>query len=129
MTLERPLTNILYIEDEPDIRAIAELALQELGGFTLTSCASGAEALTAARQGVPDLILLDVMMPEMDGFETLHRLRELPTMVNVPAVFMTASVNHKDTQLCQALGVVDTIQKPFDPLSLAQHINAIWQQL
>jgi CheY-like chemotaxis protein len=128
MTLKRPLTSILYVEDEPDIRAIAELALQDMGGFTLTSCASGAEALTAAQQGAPDL-LLDVMMPDMDGFTTLRRLRELPAMTAVPAVFMTASANHLDAQACQALGVVDTIQKPFDPLSLAEHINTIWQQL
>ncbi|BFM20013.1 response regulator [Gilvimarinus japonicus] len=128
MTAKRPLTTILYVEDEPDIRAIAELALQAIGGFSLTSCASGKEALSAARAGVPDLIVLDVMMPEMDGPETLRKLREIPSMVDVPAIFMTAKVQPDEIAEYRALGALDVIPKPFDPLSLAQRINDIWQR-
>jgi len=128
MTVRQPLTTILYVEDEPDIRAIAELALQAIGGFSLTSCASGKEALSAARAEVPDLIVLDVMMPEMDGPETLRKLREIPSMVDVPAIFMTAKVQPDEIAEYRALGAVDVIAKPFDPLSLAQRINDIWHR-
>ena len=128
MTPRRPLTTILYVEDEPDIRAIAELALQTIGGFSLTSCASGKEALAAARTEVPDIIVLDVMMPEMDGPETLRKLREIPSMADVPAIFMTAKVQPSEIAEYRALGALDVIPKPFDPLSLAQRINDIWHR-
>lgn len=128
MTTRRPLTTILYVEDEPDIRAIAELALQTIGGFSLTSCGSGKEALAAALTEVPDLIVLDVMMPEMDGPETLRKLREIPSMANVPAIFMTAKVQPSEIAEYRELGALDVIAKPFDPLSLAQRVNDIWQR-
>ncbi|MDO3384720.1 response regulator [Gilvimarinus sp. SDUM040013] len=120
------LQTILYVEDEPDIRAIAELALETVGGYTLVSCSSGREALAAAKSEVPDLILLDVMMPEMDGPETLRQLRELKSMAGVPAVFMTAKVQPSEVAEYLALGAVDVIAKPFDPLTLAEQINKIW---
>ncbi|WP_232301204.1 response regulator [Gilvimarinus agarilyticus] len=122
------MNTILYVEDEPDIRAIAELALQTIGGFSLTSCASGKEALAVAKTQVPDLIVLDVMMPEMDGPETLRRLREIPMMADVPAIFMTAKVQPNEIAEYHALGALDVIPKPFDPLSLAQRINDIWHR-
>ncbi len=125
---ERQLHSILYVEDEPDIRAIAELALQEIGGYSLISCASGAEALAAAREQTPDLLLLDVMMPGMDGPETLQKLREIPEVAEVPAVFMTAKVQPSETAEYLALGAVDVIAKPFDPLTLASQIQQIWSR-
>ncbi|WP_339900193.1 response regulator [uncultured Gilvimarinus sp.] len=128
MTVKGTLNTILYVEDEPDIRAIAELALQTIGGFSLISCASGKEALIAAKEQVPDLIVLDVMMPEMDGPETLRRLREMPLMADVPAIFMTAKVQPDEIAEYHALGALDVIPKPFDPLSLAQRVNDIWHR-
>lgn len=122
----KQLQSILYVEDEPDIRAIAELALETVGGYDLVSCSSGKEAIAAAQQRTPDLILLDVMMPEMDGPETLKRLRELPELADTPAIFMTAKVQPSEVQEYLAMGAVDVIPKPFDPLTLASQIEKIW---
>jgi len=74
----KTLKSILYVEDEPDIQAIARIALEEVGGFTLCVCANGNEALIAVDNFDPDLLLLDVMMPEMDGPTTLQELRKRP---------------------------------------------------
>ncbi|MDO3383788.1 response regulator [Gilvimarinus algae] len=128
MNTSGQLQCILYVEDEPDIRAIAELALETVGGYTLVSCSGGHEALEAAQRQQPDLLLLDVMMPEMDGPETLRRLREIPHMREVPAVFMTAKVQPQEVEEYRNLGAVDVIAKPFDPLTLADQIYHIWQQ-
>ncbi|MBU2884483.1 response regulator [Gilvimarinus agarilyticus] len=122
------LNTILYVEDEPDIRTIAQLALETVGGFTLISCASGSEAVAYAQHTTPDLILLDVMMPEMDGPETLRLLRERPNMADVPAIFMTAKVQPSEVAEYLSIGAVDVIAKPFDPLMLAEQINSIWSR-
>ena len=82
------LQKILYIEDEPDIQTVARLALETIGGFTLEVCSSGSEALEKSEAFNPDLILLDVMMPDMDGPATLKALRNLPNTANKPAIFM-----------------------------------------
>ncbi len=88
-----PLCRILYVEDEPDIRAIAQMALEAVGGFSVIGCASGSEALSAAATAQADLLLLlDVMMPGMDGPDTLKALRALPATANTPVIFMTAKV-------------------------------------
>ncbi|HAL38061.1 MAG TPA: hypothetical protein DCP03_08045, partial [Polaromonas sp.] len=85
-----PLNRILYVEDEPDIRAVAQMALEAVGGFVVIACASGQEALSAAPQAQADLLLLDVMMPGMDGPNTLKALRALPATAQTPVIFMTA---------------------------------------
>lgn len=123
------LKNILYVEDDPDIQTIAQIALETVGGFTLRTCSSGREALdAAASEFVPDLILLDVMMPEMDGPTTLAGLRRLPKTVNTPVVFMTAKVQGSEIANYKALGALGVIAKPFDPMQLAQQVNALWEQ-
>ena len=76
--MDEPLVDLLLIEDDPDVRTIAAIALSDLGGFSLTICASGAEALDQLRRAAPQLILLDVMMPDMDGPMTLAEIRRLP---------------------------------------------------
>ncbi|MCP8897841.1 response regulator [Gilvimarinus xylanilyticus] len=129
MNMPRRLETILYVEDEPDIRAIAELALETVGDFTLLSCESGRQALKTAEQQHPDLILLDVMMPEMDGPEVLQKLRELPGFELIPAVFMTAKVQPGEVAEYINMGAVDVIAKPFDPLTLAVQIQDIWNRL
>ena len=88
--MSKPLARILYVEDEPDIRAIAQMALEAVGGFTVIACASGSEALANAPGANVDLLLLDVMMPDMSGPETLAALRHQPGMKGVPVVFITA---------------------------------------
>jgi CheY-like chemotaxis protein len=119
---------VLHIEDDPDIRAIAELALVTVGGLEVTQSASGAEAIVAAAERIPDLLLLDVMMPDMDGPETLRRLRSLPGMGLIPAVFMTAKAQPGEISRYHALGAIGVIPKPFDPLTLADEVRKLWDQ-
>ena len=122
------LERILYVEDDPDIQSIAKLALEDLGGFTVEVCLSGREALKLAPEFSPQLMILDVMMPGMDGPTTLAELRKLPTLENVPAIFMTAKVQKQEVADYKALGAVDVIAKPFDPMTLAEQVSSIWER-
>jgi CheY-like chemotaxis protein len=116
------LGRIMYVDDEADIRAIVEMALQAIGGFAVTLCAGGREAVEKAQAAPPDLILLDVMMPGMDGPQTLAALREVPVLARVPIVFMTAKVQPSEVARFRELGAADVIAKPFDPLTLPQDV-------
>ena len=120
------LQKVLYVEDDADIRTIASLALETVGGLTLQACTSGAEALEHAVRFGPDLLLLDVMMPGMDGPTTLARLRELPSTRDAPVIFMTAKVQASEVQHYKALGALGVISKPFDPMTLASQVQALW---
>ena len=122
------LKRITYVEDEPDIRAITEFALKELGGFTLNVCASGPEALEQAPDFNPDLIILDVMMPGMDGIETFKRMRAIPKLADVPVIFLTAKTMKHEIDRYRALGPAEVITKPFDPLTLANRVREIWRR-
>src|SRR5215211_5652661 len=122
------LKRILMIEDEPDIQAIAQLALEALGGFQVRICGTGREGVHAAAAFDPDLILLDVMMPGMDGPSTLRALRGLPQTVVTPVVFMTAKVQPQEVAEYRAIGALDVIAKPFDPMTLSETILAIWER-
>lgn len=116
---------ILYVEDEPDIRVVAEIALEVVGGFTVTSCASGQEALAVVDRARPDLLLLDMMMPGMDGLSTLEALRAHPATAATPVIFMTAKVQASEIAHFRSVGALDVICKPFDPMALATQIRSI----
>jgi two-component system OmpR family response regulator len=116
---------ILYVEDEPDIQAIAKIALETIGGFTVRICSSGREALETIGEFNPDCILLDVMMPGMDGPATLKALRQLPGFATTPVVFMTAKVQPREVAEFKALGALDMIAKPFNPMTLASTLRQI----
>lgn len=120
------LCRVLYVDDDPDIREIAGIALETVGGLSVRLCASGPEAIREAPAFEPDLIMLDVMMPDMDGPETLQSLRGIPTLEKVPAVFLTAKVHPEDIEHLRRLDVVDVLTKPFDPMTLAQTLTNIW---
>ncbi len=124
----RPLSRILMVEDEPDIQAIARLALEAVGGFTVTVCGSGSEALANGPAFQPDLVLLDVMMPGLDGPGTLQAMRQMPALAEVPVVFMTAKVQPQEIATLRSLGALDVIAKPFDPLTLPSTIRHIWTE-
>jgi two-component system, OmpR family, response regulator len=126
--MSKQLRRLTYVEDEPDIRAITEFALKEIGGFDLDVCASGPEAIERTPDFEPDLIILDVMMPGMDGIETFNRLRAIPKLARTPIIFMTAKAMKHETDRYRALGVADVIPKPFDPIALADQIREIWQR-
>jgi CheY-like chemotaxis protein len=121
------LQRILYVEDDPDIQSVARLALEMVGGFTVKICSSGEEALREAAAFAPDLILLDVMMPGMDGPSTLKSLRTQPGLATVPAAFMTAKVQPAEVAHYKSLSALDVIAKPFDPMTLASQVRAIWE--
>ena len=120
------LTRILFVEDDADIRTIAQLALEAVGGFTVAVCESGDEALAVAPGFQPDLMLLDVMMPGMDGPATLFALKQHPSLAATPAIFMTARVQRHEVEQYRELGAIDIIPKPFDPLLLPATIAGIW---
>jgi len=124
MKLER----ILYVEDEPDIQAVAKLALEMVGGFQVMICSSGQDALDKVEDFSPDLILLDVMMPGMDGPTTLQRLRADTATATIPVIFLTAKVQPTEVAQFQAMGALDVIPKPFDPMNLATRVRQIWEQ-
>lgn len=121
------LERILHVDDDTDIQTVTKLALEEIGGFVVEICSSGREAIDKAPIFAPDLILLDVMMPGMDGPETLRRLRKLPEMAETPVVFMTAKAQAREIERYKAMGAVDIVAKPFDPMTLSQEIRDIWQ--
>jgi len=123
------IKRILYVEDEPDIQAVAKLALEQVGRFTLEVCSSGQEALDKAVEFAPQLMLLDVMMPEMDGPTTLKKLRAVGGLESTPAIFMTARVQPHEIQEYIDMGAVDVIAKPFDPMTLSGQIREIWEKI
>jgi len=126
--MARELKRILYVEDEPDIQAVARIALENVGGFTVAICTSGQEALEKCRDFRPDLLLLDVMMPGMDGVTTLQALRRLPGCEHTPAMFMTAKVQAQEVEQLRKQGAIDVIPKPFDPMTLAENIKSLWHK-
>jgi CheY-like chemotaxis protein len=124
--MPQPLRTILYVEDEADIRTIAKMALEAVGGFTVHACASGKEAIDAATAASADLLLLDVMMPGLDGPSTLKALREITATAATPVIFMTAKVQPAEIAQYKALGALDVIAKPFDPMQISAEIRRIW---
>lgn len=114
---------LLHVEDDEDIQMIARMVLVDLGGFDVMQCASGAEAVEKASAYGPDLMILDYMMPGMNGMATLLALRDLPGLKTVPAIFMTAKVLAVTEDEMAAAGVVGVITKPFDPVSLPSLVS------
>ncbi len=121
------LNKILYVEDEPDLQALTKLVLEMLGGFTVKVCGSGAEALEQASAFAPDLFLLDMRMPGMDGPTTLQSLHAIPELAATPAIFMTAMLPDEIANF-KTQGALGMIAKPFDPTTLADTIRTIWKQ-
>ena len=122
------LERILYVEDERDIQIIAEMALSALGGFEVFLCASGREALEKVVGFNPQMILLDVMMPEMDGLVVFEKLKELDACRDTPIVFMTAKVQREEIKEYLQKGAAGIIQKPFDPIGLSEQVRKIWDE-
>lgn len=114
---------ILYVDDENDIREVAQMSLELESGFVVRACSSGAGALVEAAHWRPDIILLDVMMPEMDGPETLRRLQRDPTTADIAVVFITARTQTHEVEHYKSLGAAGIIAKPFDPMTLAEKVK------
>jgi CheY-like chemotaxis protein len=122
------LNRILHVDDDEDIRTVTRIALEVVGGFTVLQCNSGQEALARAEAFAPDLILLDVMMPGIDGEQTFQKLREIPTLVDLPIVFATAKVHEQSMTQLFAIGAAGVVAKPFDPIELPNTLRSIWNR-
>lgn len=119
--------SIILAEDEPDIQLVARLALKR-AGFVVQVVSNGAEVLAAAARERPDAILLDWMMPEIDGPETCRRLKADPATADVPVIFLTAKSQESEIQTGLALGAVGYITKPFDALALGDQVRQLIDQ-
>ncbi len=115
--------HILIIDDELDIQAVAQLALQTVAGWKVSTASSGAEGITIARSVTPDAILLDVMMPDMDGIMTLQALQSNPDTQFIPVILMTAKTQVSDRERFAKLGIAGLISKPFKAMLLADQIS------
>ncbi|MFU8803329.1 MAG: response regulator [Bradymonadaceae bacterium] len=120
------LQRILHVEDEPDIRFLVELALRSIGGLKIRSCESASQAQVLAREFTPQLLLLDACLPDTNGVETLDALRLVPGIDLVPVVFMTGMRGADTRQKLWDAGALEVLNKPFDPLTLAQCLHTIW---
>lgn len=119
-----PLRKILLVDDQRVMRSIAEFSLAKMGGFTVQICASGEEAIEGAAAFAPDLLLLDVNMPELNGLQTLEKLRARG--ITAPVVFFTVNVAAADIERFNGLGALGVIPKPFDPLKLPAQLQELW---
>lgn len=123
--LEVKRRRIVVVEDDNAIRRIVKMTLESIGGYEVLALSSGAEALAEARRFEPDLLVLDVSMPDMDGLQTLVALRQQPSLLRVPVVFLTANTQGKDVARYQEIGAADIIAKPFNPVHLCERLAAV----
>jgi two-component system, OmpR family, response regulator len=122
----RPLKSLLYVDDDADIREIVEMSLGLDGSLRVVSNAGGESALASMRSEQPDLVVLDVMMPGMDGPAILQRMRADPQLQHIPVIFMTAKANSQEVARFRELSAIGVIAKPFDPMALGSQVRALW---
>jgi CheY-like chemotaxis protein len=127
--MKSTLKEIMLVEDDPDIQEVVKLALCSIGEFSVQICSSGAEALQKLTSFTPQLILLDVMMPNMDGPTVLKHIRNIPKFSTLPVIFITAKVQSNEIKAYLQMGACDVITKPFDPMSLAETVLTIWNRV
>jgi CheY-like chemotaxis protein len=123
--LTRGLVKVLIIDDEEDIRSVAALSLGLLGGVEVVEAGSGMLGITMAATEKPDVILLDMNMPVMDGPATLKMLRETPATSAIPVIFLTARAMKNEMDSAKQMGAKGVLTKPFDPTALAAQVRAI----
>lgn len=121
------LNRILYVEDDLDIQKIVNMSLEDIGGYKLKICSSGKEALDSAKSFKPDLFLLDVMMPKMDGPTLLKEFRKIKEFEKTPAIFISAITHGEELIGFRQLGVLGIIRKPFDVIAISETINVLFQ--
>ena len=123
------VSKVMIVDDEEDIRLVAELAARRIGHWEVVLAASGSEALMKAAVERPDVVLLDVMMPGMNGLATLEKLRAQPETAGIPVIFLTAKVQRHEVDEYRAIGACGVIRKPFDVMTLADEIREIVRDL
>jgi CheY-like chemotaxis protein len=125
----RPLMKICYVEDDEDIQRIVRLSLERVGKMTVEIVGDPMVAIDAMKAFVPDLVLLDWMMPGMDGPTLFRAMKERPETKALPVVFITARANQVELDELTAMGAAGTISKPFSPKDLPDQLRAIWEKL
>lgn len=123
----KDLKKILYAEDEPDVQIVVETVVQSLSDYQIKICDNGKKLIECVEDYNPDLILLDVMMPEMDGPTTLKAIQSNEKTKNIPVIFMTAKAQIHEIKDLQKANVVGIITKPFDPMKLCSELQEIWE--
>lgn len=126
LKMEPELKKILFVDDDEDIHLIVKLSLRRIPGYELRTALSGEEAIKIAEEFNPDLILLDLMMPKMDGVATFQAIKQLPSIAKTPVVFLTARTQQSEIEEYLSLGILDVIAKPFDPMTLGELVQQIW---
>jgi CheY-like chemotaxis protein len=117
------MRRILIIDDEDDIREVAALSLEAIAGWQVFTASSGVEGISVATTEQPDAILMDVMMPGVDGPTTFRNMQQDPLIAHIPVLLLTAKVQGVDQRRFAGLGVTAVLFKPFDPLTLAKQIS------
>ena len=126
---DRPLTRICYVEDDADIQRIVRLSLERIGKMTVEVVGDPTVAIDAILAFKPDLVMLDWMMPVLDGPALFRQMKQRPETSALPVVFITAKAAQRDLDELLALGAVGTISKPFSPKDLPEQLRAIWSKL
>jgi len=125
-TIGKPLKSVLYVDDDADIREIVQMSLSLDGEVKVLTSDGGERALLKMRVEQPDLVVLDVMMPGMDGPSLLRRMRSDPELARIPVIFMTAKASSSETGRLRELSAIGVIAKPFDPMTLGKQVRALW---
>lgn len=121
-----PLKRIMYVEDDPDIQSIVRHSLEKRGDLVLDTCDTAVEAIARASRLNPDLAMLDIVLPDMDGGELYLELRKLPGLATLPAILVTSLAETQNLQAYNKLGTVGIIIKPFNMATLGDSINSLW---
>jgi len=121
------LQRVLLADDEPDILEISRIALETVGGFEVLVCSSGEKLLERLSEFQPDLVVVDVLMPDMTGPEVFEEIRRRPEFDEVPVIYLTGVIQEEELEDLRKTGVADIILKPFDPMTLADRINSVWK--
>jgi two-component system, OmpR family, response regulator len=125
----RPLERICYVEDDEDIQRIVRMSLERVGKMTVEIVTDPLQAIPAMSAFKPDLVMLDWMMPVMDGPSLFREMKKRPEVAGLPVVFITAKAGQRDLEELMSLGAVATISKPFSPKDLPEQLRAIWAKL
>jgi len=123
----KELKKILYTDDEPDVETVVEITVQTICDYDIKICPSGKELVECVEEYSPDLILINIMMPEMEGQETFQNLKNNEKTKDIPIIFITTKTQINEFEIFKDLGVIGLITKPFDPIKLCSDIDRIWK--
>ena len=126
--MNRPLNSVLIVEDEEDIIEILKIAIEFNSNILLSYATNGEDGLRIAKQNMPDLILLDVLMPGMDGLQMIDELKSDPKIGSIPVIFLTSRVQRSELLDYKKRGAIGVIEKPFAPLEITSRIHSIWEE-